>query len=277
MGMIAFAYYGGKQRHLNDILPLLPACDHFIDLFGGSGSVILNREPSPIETFNDLNSEIVNFFRVLRTHSDQLITQLTFTPYAREEFYQAWEPAEDPVERARRFFIRVTMDISKAGQKKNRSFSTNATFDRSNFCYAPWNVISKVKGLPAVIDRLRSVQIENRPAVEVVRKYDRKNTLFYCDPPYLPETRTSHQDYVHDMTLDQHRELAHTLNQCVGMVALSGYETNIMDDLYPPNRWKKHRFKMRRLPMSKSGRRRCQEVLWTNYDPSVITGQTRLF
>lgn len=276
MGMIAFAYYGGKQRHLAEILPLLPAATHFLDVFGGSAAVLLNRAPSPIETFNDLNSDITNFFRALRDNPDELIHALTFTPYSRDEFYQAWEPCENHIERARRFYVRVTMDISKAGAKKDRSFSTCATYDKRNYNSPCWNLISKVAGLPAVVDRLRQVQIENRTAAELIRKYDRPWTLFYCDPPYLPETRTSKNSYVHDMSIEQHRKLAEVLNSVTGRVALSGYDSPTMTELYPPDRWQKHLFKERRLPMSKTGKRRCQEVLWTNYDPSIITGQTSL-
>lgn len=87
--LIAFAYYGGKNRHLNDILPLLPACEHYCEPFAGSAAVLLNRQPSPIETLNDLNSDIVNFFKTLRENPQQLIDALLLTPYSREEFYHA--------------------------------------------------------------------------------------------------------------------------------------------------------------------------------------------
>lgn len=274
--LIAFAYYGGKNRHLADILPLLPAADHYCEPFAGSAAVLLNRAPSPIETLNDLNGDIVNFFRVLRDDPAGLIGRLQLTPYAREEFYAAWEETTDPVERARRFFIRVVMDIAKAGAKKDRSFSTNVTYDKSQFCYTPWNLISKVQGLPAIVERLRKVQIENRPAIELIRKYDRPATLFYCDPPYLAETRTSANDYVHEMSLQQHCELAETLNNCKAKVALSGYGSPIIDKLYPPRRWWKTGFKPRRVPMSKTGTLKRQEILWTNYDPKTLHGQTKI-
>lgn len=275
--LIAFAYYGGKNRHLADILPLLPAADHYCEPFAGSAAILLNRDPSPIETLNDLNGDIVNFFRVLRDQPADLIGRLELTPYAREEFEQSWYPTEDIIERARRFFIRATMDIAKAGAKKDRSFSTNATYDRSQFCYAPWNMINKIQNLPQVANRLRGVQIENRPAIDVIQKYDRPWTLIYADPPYLPETRTSSNDYAHEMTIDDHRELAHVLNQCTSKVALSGYDSPTMDELYPPGKWYKTGFKKRRVPMSKTGTLKRQEIIWTNYDPRKLHGQTTLF
>lgn len=279
--LIAFAYYGGKNRHLKDILPLLPAADHYCECFAGSASVLLNREPSPIETLNDLNGDIVNFFRVLRDQPEPLISALMLTPYAREEFYQAWEPCDDPIEQARRFFIRATMDYAKAGAKKDRSFSTNATYDKSQFCYAPWNFMSKVEGLPDLVKRLQNVQIENRPAIELIKKYGRRGTLIYADPPYLPETRTSSNDYLHEMTIEQHFELSRALNETPAMVALSGYDCETMDALYPRvaggGIWYKTAFKKRRVPMSRTGTLKRQEVLWTNYDPHTMRGQTKLF
>lgn len=275
MGMIAFAYYGGKQRHLADILPLLPACEHYCEPFAGSAAVLLNRQPSPIETLNDLNSDITNFFRILRDTPERLITALTFTPYARSEFYEAWEPHHDPVEQARRFFIRATMDISKAGAKKDRSWSSNSKYCPGKHSYTVFNYVKKIKNLPDLVTRLRMVQIENRPAIEIIQKYDRPGTLFYCYPPYLPSTRTSANDYAHDMSLEDHYDLATALNNCKSKVALSGYDNPVMDELFPADKWQKTGFKRRRVPMSKSGNRRNVEVLWTNYDPHM--GQTNLF
>lgn len=277
MGLIAFAYYGGKQRHLQEILPLLPAADHYCEPFAGSAAVLLNRAPSPIETMNDLNGDICNFFRVLRDHPADLIGRLELTPYARADFFEAWEPHSDPIESARRFFCRIVMDYAKGASRKDRSFSTNVTYERSQFSYAPWNMISKVAGLREIVDRLRMVQIENRPAIDIIRKYDRPTTLFYCDPPYLPETRTSANDYAHEMTIEQHYELAEVLNAARGLVALSGYDAPAMATMYPPGKWWKTAFKTRRVPMSSSGKLRRQEVLWTNYDPKKLNGQTAIF
>ncbi len=275
--LIAFAYYGGKNRHLAEILPLLPAADHYCEPFAGSAAVLLNRAPSPIETLNDLNGDIVNFFRILRDHPAELIGRLELTPYARAEFYTAWEYSADPIEQARRFFIRVTMDIAKAGARKDRSFSTNYKYDRSQFAYAPHNMLTKVQGLVQVVERLKSVQIENRPALELIKKYDRPKTLFYCDPPYLSKTRTSSNDYVFEMTTDDHAELAAVLNAVKSMVALSGYDHPLMDEFYPPCKWYKNAFQTRRVPMSRSGALRRQEILWTNYNPQKLGGQTVLF
>jgi DNA adenine methylase len=107
---IAFGWYGGKYSHLEWLLPLLPQCHHYCEPFAGSGAVLLNRAASPVETYNDLDGEVVNFFRVLREQSDELIRSIGLTPFSREEFFLAWSPAApdtSPVERARRFFVRA--------------------------------------------------------------------------------------------------------------------------------------------------------------------------
>lgn len=273
--MIAFAYYGGKQTLLPDLLPLLPRCDHFVDLFGGSAAVLLNRFPSPIETYNDINSELVNFFRVLREQPQDLVRALYFTPYAREEFELAWQPTLDPVEQARRTMIRIQMDRAKAGKRSDKSWAVNKKYIAGAHAYHVKAFHTKAVELDFVAARLKNVQIENRPALKIIDTYDSPQTLIYADPPYLPAARTSANDYANEMKLIDHEELAQRFNSCKSKVALSGYDHPCMDDFYPPDRWIKTLFKERRVPMSNKGLRR-QEVLWTNYDPAGQYGQTKL-
>src|SRR6266581_6978596 len=108
--LIAFGWYGGKYSHLDWLLPLLPACHHYVEPFAGSAAVLLNREPSPVETYNDIDGEVVNFFRVLRDQREVLIEAIGLTPFSREEFELAIsQPTQDltDLERARRFFVRA--------------------------------------------------------------------------------------------------------------------------------------------------------------------------
>src|ERR1043165_138398 len=107
---IAFGWYGGKYNHLNWLLPLLPEAEHYCEPFGGSAAVLINRLPSPVETYNDLDGEVVNFFKVLRDQKDELIQAIGLTPFSREEFKKAINNNGGEVsdfERARRFFIRA--------------------------------------------------------------------------------------------------------------------------------------------------------------------------
>ena len=107
--MIAFGWYGGKFSHLEWLLPLLPECHHYCEPFAGSAAVLLNRPPAPVETYNDIDGEVVNFFRVLRADKERLVEQIALTPFSREEFARAcvYDRSLDDLERARRFFIRA--------------------------------------------------------------------------------------------------------------------------------------------------------------------------
>src|SRR6266481_1015463 len=107
--LILFGYYGGKFSHLDWLLPLLPACHHYCEPFAGSAAVLINRAPSAIETYNDLDGEVANFFRVLREQGEELTRQIGLTPFSREEFAIACklDPDANQLERARRFYVRA--------------------------------------------------------------------------------------------------------------------------------------------------------------------------
>lgn len=269
--LIPFGWYGGKFSHLDWLRPLLPDCHHYCEPFAGSGAVLLNREPAPVETFNDLDGEVVNFFRVLREEKDRLVEAIGLTPFAREEFSQACETSPDltPLERARRFYVRArqvrtglaqTATIGRWANCKNTS--------RAGMSGVISRWLGAVEDLPAVAERLLRVQIENRPALDVIRLYDSPTTLFYCDPPYVHSTRGDSKAYGFEMNDRQHRELAAVLNRVQGMVALSNYQADILDELYPAPKWHKFVTSPRTVHSTKDKR---VEVLWTNYNPHNIT------
>ena len=268
--LIPFGWYGGKFSHLDWLLPLLPPCHHYCEPFAGSGAVLLNRPPSPVETFNDIDGEVVNFFRVLREEKQRLIEAIGLTPFAREEFAIACEVSPDlpPFERARRFYVRArqvrtglaqTATIGRWANCKNTS--------RAGMSGVISRWLGAVEDLPAVAERLLRVQIENRPAIDVIRLYDSPETLFYCDPPYVHSTRGDSKAYGFEMTDAQHRELAEVLNSVQGMVALSNYQAPLLDKLYPASKWHKTISPERTNHSTKDKR---VEVLWTNYDPHQI-------
>lgn len=130
-----------------------------------------------------------------------------------------------------------------------------------------------VEALPEIGERLLRVQIENRPAIDVIRLYDSEDTLFYCDPPYVHDTRGDSKAYGHEMTDDQHHELAEVLNSAKGKVAISNYDCSLMDRLYPKKRWQKVTGPSRTIHSTKDVR---SEVLWVNYDPARIDTQQTL-
>jgi DNA adenine methylase len=260
--ILAFSWYGGKFSHLNWLLPLLPKCDHYVEPFGGSAAVLLNREKSPIETYNDLDGGVVNFFRVLRESPEELIRLISLTPWSREEFALSLKEEEGlgPIEKARRFYVRIYQGFfSKSSLVKTGSWSHDITDNKKTRKRK-----NKIPTLYQVANRFLEVQIEHRPAISVITMYDTPNTFFYVDPPYLMETRKVKHGYALELTFDEHRELATALNNCKGMVALSGYDHPIMEELYPSDKWliTKEKVKFHSFRGSR------QECLWTNYEPS---------
>lgn len=241
--------------------------------------MLLNRNPAPIETYNDLDGEVCNFFRVLREHGDELTRAIALTPFSREEFGLACtlDPEATPLERARRFYIRA--------RQVRTGLAQTATIGRWANCKdtsrtGMSGVISRwlggVEQLPAIAERLIRVQIENRPAADVIRLYDSKRTLFYCNPPYVHSTRGDSKAYKHEMNDERHAEIAAVLNRAQGKIAFSNYDCEMLDELYPAPKWHKFKSAPRTNHATKGTR---LEVLWTNYDPSEATanGNGRLF
>lgn len=185
--LIAFGWYGGKYSHLGWLLPLLPETQHYCEPFGGSAAVLINREPSPVETYNDLDSEVVNFFRVLRDQKEALIEQIGLTPFSREEFEQAIdEPTEGltEIERARRFYIRARQVRTGLAQKASTGRWAHCLLtSRAGMAGAVSRWLGAVEDLSLIAQRLLRVQIEHAPAIEVIQRYDSKETLFYCLVP----------------------------------------------------------------------------------------------
>lgn len=263
--LIAFGWYGGKFSHLDWLLPQLPDCVHYCEPFAGSGAVLLNREPSSVETYNDVDGEVVNFFKVLREEKEALIEQITLTPFSREEFAAACEldPNLSNLERARRFYVRarqVRTGLAQTASIGRWANCKNTSRGGMSGVISRW--LGGIEQLEFIAERLLRVQIENRPAIDVIKLYDSKETLFYCDPPYIHQTRGDTKSYGFEMSDDDHRVLAKTLNSIEGLAAVSNYECELMEELYPSNKWQKI-YSPERVIHSTKGVR--QEVLWVNY------------
>ncbi len=262
--LIAFGWYGGKYSHLGWLLPLLPECHHYCEPFGGSAAVLLNRPPAPVETYNDIDGELVNFFKVLRNQTDALLKAISLTPFSREEFCRACAEADEDIselERARRFFVRARQVRTGLAQTATLGRWANCKqTSRSGMSGVVSRWLGSVKKLPHIAERLLRVQIEDRPALDCIRLYDDEDTLFYCDPPYPHESRGDGKAYGFEMKDDEHRELARTLGEVKGKVAISGYRCDLMDSLYAD--FHRHDAPSKNCHSVKQKR---AEALWVNY------------
>jgi DNA adenine methylase len=263
--LIAFGWYGGKFSHLNWLLPLLPACHHYCEPFAGSAAVLLNREPSPVETYNDIDGEVANFFRVLRDNKEALTEKIGLTAFSREEFYYSVtkNPArvDDEIERARLFYVRARQARTGLAQTASLGRWANCkSTSRAGMSGVVSRWLGAIEDLPHIAMRLLRVQIENRPATEIVRLYDSPTTLFYCDPPYVHDSRTDKKAYGYEMSDAEHKELAYTLKHCKGKVALSGYRCELMDTIY--KNWRRIDAPEK---MCHSAKKKRVECLWVNF------------
>ena len=262
--IIAFGWYGGKYSHLDWLLPLLPEATHYCEPFGGSAAVLINRNPSPVETYNDIHSDVVNFFRVLREQKDVLVEAIGLTPFSREEFELAISNEEgiSDLERARRFYILARQVRTGLAQKASSGRWAHCLLtSRAGMAGAVSRWLGSVEDLPLIAQRLLRVQIENAPALEVIKRYDSEETLFYCDPPYPHGSRGDSNAYANEMTDEQHRALADLLRNVKGKVALSSYNSPLMDELYGD--WQRVESEEKVIHSVKTKR---TEVLWINYE-----------
>lgn len=208
------------------IVEMMPPHRSYLEPFFGSGAVLFNKPPSAIETVNDIDGDIVNFFRVLREQPEELARLISLTPYARDVFDDAHENrGVEPLDRAYRFAIRSKMGHGFKTYQRT-GFKIDVYARERSYCVGCWN------NVPAVIQeaaqRLKEVQIENQPALDVIRKFNHDNVLIYADPPYLLNTRGGKQ-YRHEMTEQDHVELLAALLQHKGPVILSGYPSELYD------------------------------------------------
>ena len=229
----ALRYYGGKWRIAPWVISHFPMHKIYIEPFAGAASILLQKAPAPFEVMNDLDGNVVNFFRVLRERTAELRRAIEFTPFSREEVALSAEPSDDSLEAARRLYIRAwqTMHGAPSMDKGGWRFGRRGQHDKQSVV-SDWNDHDR---LPAIALRLKNVQIDRGPAVDVIRRFDKVDALIYCDPPYVRSTRSDRwgsHGYSHEMKDEDHRELAEVLHSATGMVILSGYPSKLWEELY---------------------------------------------
>lgn len=247
-------YPGAKNRLANWICDYIPKHDVYLEPFAGSLAVLFNKPRSHIETVNDLDEDVVNFFRVLRNCPEELKRVIEFTPFSRSEYKASYEDTTDSVERARRFAVKCWMGFG-CGNLYRNGFRSGQQTNSPNPAKA-WAELPETVKLAA--ERLKGVQIENLPATELIKRYDTPDVFIYADPPYLRTTRKEYL-YRHEMLEEDHEILLKLLSEHPGKVLLSGYDNDLYNDVL--RGWNK----AQKDTTAECGRKRT-ETLWMNYD-----------
>jgi len=229
---------------------------------GGGASVLLRKPRSPIETYNDIDGEVVNFFRVLRDCPDDLIRKIKLTPWARAEYELSFVVCDDPMEAARRFFARSWMSLQGATDRGVTGWRIAKSPD--NRRNASSDLVRIAGALDQISARLQMVQIENRDWVNVVQHYDSLGTLIYFDPPYVATERTMTRRYKYEWSNDQHHQAASILQECESYIVISGYACPLYTELYPE--WKR----VDKRTTTNSGGSRI-ESLWLSLSKETAT------
>lgn len=262
-------WHGGKWLLAPWIIGHFPKHQVYVEPFGGAASVLMRKERSYAEIYNDLDQSVVGLFRVLRSErAGDLVEALRLTPFARTEFAEAYLPTDDPVEAARRLVIRSFMGFGSNGHNKLTGFRANS--NRSGTTPAhDW--VNYPDSLAMVVERLQGVTVESKDAKAVMAQHDGSQTLHYVDPPYVMATRSdAGADYAHEMTDADHSELLTFIRALRGMVVLSGYPAPLYDEVLTD--WTR----VERKALADGAKERT-EVLWINPAAADARGSGPLF
>lgn len=249
-------YFGGKWTLAPWILSFLPPHRQYVEPFAGAASVLLRKDPSEVEVINDRCLELVNFWKVVRDQTHLLAAAIADTPYSRAELVMSYEPHEDPLEQARRTYVRSWQSIAGAGGTHRSGFRVVPGTNRGTLPHREWRNPS---GLQVVAARLRHVVLENDDALSVIRRWDRPHTLFYVDPPYLRRHRSSARYKVEFDSVQEHQQLLNTLVEAEGLVVLSGLSSDLYREHLNQRGW--NRFD---VSHNTTGGTKVVESIWLN-------------
>lgn len=256
-------WHGGKFRLAEWVMSHFPRHDAYVEPYGGAAGVLMQKPAIAAECYNDLDDAVVNVFRVLRDEdlAQRLFRLLELTPFARSEFNAAYEPTDDPVERARRTICLSFMGHGSDAVTRGYRSGFRSKFSNGRALPAQsWSTWPEVVG--AMTRRLRGVLIEQTDGVKLMKRLDGSKTLFYVDPPYLPQTRVSKvglHGYRHDLLPDDHRTLLRELKKLKGYVVLSAYHSSLYDRAL--KHWRQDEIEVQSDNINTGGGRRT-EVLW---------------
>lgn len=253
-------YPGAKNRLADKIIGMFPDGYRnmtYVEPFFGSGAVFFRKAPSAVETVNDLDGNVVNLFKQIRENGDELSRLIAYTPWSREEYELSRTPADNPLEKARRFLVRSWMSIGASNNKTGWRHNIKA----DSFSIGTWSDLPEVIRETARRFMPRPgnlVQIENRNAFELIERYGRPYTLMYLDPPYVMESRKGKKRYNVKMNDAAHIRLCELIRNSQAKIILSGYENGIYEEYLRGF----HRVSLK--TRDEAGNTR-NEILWSNF------------
>lgn len=255
---------GGKGKQLNDLLPLIPDGKIYVEPCGGGASVLLNRQRSPVEVYNDLDGALINLFQVVRDDEtfDEFQRLLDYSPYSRSEFESCltFEGLADPVKRAVAFYTVINQSISGKRLARKGDWARG----RGDNLAERW--FQRQEKLGVIHDRIRHVQIESRDALDILVEWDTDGTVFYIDPPYVLDTRKQKKYYAVEPGDEWHEQMVDVILECKGMVVLSGYDHPIYERLNERGWWNDQYGAKAIMEVTKVGgnKRKRTEIVYRN-------------
>lgn len=251
-------YPGSKWRIAGDIVDRIPEHHTYLEPFFGSGAVFFSKEPSKIEMINDLDNNVPNLFRCIRDDPEKLASIVAATPYARYEYERAFasNDEQDNFKRAADFLVMCWQGHGFRTNGYRVGWKNDVHGRESMYALRNWYNLPKI--ILQTAERLRCVQIDNRPALEVIKRFNYQNVFMYIDPPYILGTRTARQ-YKYEMTDEDHIELLEVLKESNAMIMISGYESDLYDNMLKG--WYKEQFRSN----AEYGGNRV-ETIWMNYE-----------
>jgi len=253
-------WHGGKHYLADRIIAEFPEHRVYLEPFGGAASVLLNKRPVDVEAYNDLDLRITRLFRVLQQQGADFVARVRFIPYSQKEFEDAatYPQGASDLDKAVCDFVRWRQSFG--GKGKTWSYTTSrARGGMAGDVNAWWTAIDQ---LPEIVERLKRVEILHQPAFEAIHRFDSAETLIYCDPPYLHETRDPNSCKVYGVEMSErdHRQLAEVLRACRSRVVLSGYPSKLYDELF--RSWRRVEFDIANHAAGGRRKARKTEVLW---------------
>ncbi len=256
-----FCWFGGKFYHKDWIISHMPQHQTYVEPFLGAGSVFWAKPPSEYEYLSDINQDIITFYKVLqhKQYHLELQKKLAYTAYSREEFECSLEylDTDDDIERARKFFLRTNQGFGGFA-------TTKGAWGVSFIKVKPNNFREKIEMIPQWSKRIANATVQTGDAFELIKKYDTDRTLFYLDPPYVHESRTSDRQYEYEMDDTQHSSLVDICIKSKGMIMLSGYFNSVYEPLLDAGWSIECKSTVSRVPHFDGPRQSRVECLWIN-------------